>query len=65
MPHLPMRDHDFAVKIEHVIYDKRFWIAVGITLLVAGFLALLIWAGQNQSPGMKSPVYGPLFPYTS
>jgi hypothetical protein len=64
MPHLRIPGHNLAVKIEHLLCDKRFWGAVGIILLIAGFLALLIWAAQQQNPGMNSPMYGPIYPYT-
>ncbi len=63
MPHLQMPGHDFVIKIEHLFCDKRFWAAVAITLLVAGFLALLIWAGQNQGAGTEPPLNIPPFPY--
>ncbi len=46
-PHLHMPGHDFVLKVEHLFCDKRFWGMVGISMLVAGLLALVILVGKG------------------
>jgi hypothetical protein len=63
MHHLHMPNRDFLLTIEHLFCDKRFWLVVGIVALVAGALALAIWAGQGQAPTMELLPFGPMYPY--
>jgi len=62
LPHLDVPGHDFVIKIEHLLCDKRFWFAVGITLLLAGLFVLVIWAAQSGSSVMGGYPYSPFYP---
>jgi len=59
--HLHMPGHNFVLKIEHLLCDKYFWLAVGIIVLVAVFFALAVWAGQGQGGGIIR--FGPMYPH--
>jgi len=61
--HLHKPGHSFALKMEHLVCDKRFWAAVGIAVLVAGLLALAIWAGQGERATSVRFPFGPVYPY--
>ena len=63
MPHLHMPGHDFVLRVEHLLSDKRFWAMVGITVLVAGLLALAIWAGQGEGAATEDFPFSPMYPY--
>ena len=63
MPHLRMPGHGFVLKVEHLLGDKRFWAMVGITVLVAGLLALAIWAGQDGGRATENFPFSPMYPY--
>ena len=63
IPHLHMPGHGFVLRVEHLFRDKRFWAMVGITVLVAGLLALVIWAGQGERGNTENFPLNPTYPH--
>ena len=58
-----MPGHDFVLKVEHLLGDRRFWAMIGITVLFAGLLALVVWAGQGGSGPAENFPFSPIYPY--
>ena len=63
IPHLHVPDHDFVLKIEHLFCDKRFWVMVGITVIILGLLAIALWAGQGKGTMIEDFPFRPMYPY--
>lgn len=52
--------HDVNIGLNHVVHDERFWPMVVGVVLIAAFIALVIWAGMY---GEASPEDLPTYPY--
>ena len=63
MLYLHMPGYDFVLKAEHLFSDKRFWAIVGITVIFAGLMTLLIWAGQGTQGAPVELPFSPGYPY--
>jgi hypothetical protein len=66
MPRLHMKHshlmHDTGVRLSHIMHDERFWLIITLAIL-AGLIALSVWAGiKSGGMGEAPPVY-PYFPY--
>jgi len=55
--HIHLPSHETWTRIEHFFLDKWFWTAVGIILLIAGFIFLAVWAAKEGTPGDRRMYY--------
>jgi hypothetical protein len=50
--------HEVVVKFEHALLNKKFWITVGVSAGILGFLALMIFLARNAEP-VNHPYFSP------
>ena len=53
--------HNFAMRVNRIVHDERFWPAVFAATLIVLFVGLVIWAGIY---GESHPATAPAYPYT-